>query len=55
VKAKHEASQRERDQLTLAAARERRLKINWDAKVLPANLRAQLKQIRNRFSASNAR
>ena len=32
LKAKHEASQRERDQLTLTAARERRLKINWDAK-----------------------
>jgi len=31
VKAKHEAGQRERDQLNLLAARERGLKINWNA------------------------
>jgi hypothetical protein len=31
------------------------LVVNWDAKVLPANLRAQLIQMRNRISASNAR
>ncbi|MCW8915719.1 MAG: methionine synthase [Magnetovibrio sp.] len=30
VKAKHEANQRDREQLSLEAARERRLKINWD-------------------------
>ena len=30
VKAKHEAAQRERDQLSLLAARERGLKINWN-------------------------
>lgn len=30
IKAKHEAGQRDRDQLNLMAARERRLKINWN-------------------------
>jgi len=30
IKAKHEAGQRDRDQLNLLAARERRLKINWN-------------------------